>query len=193
MNTKKVFSLLFVFSFLISVSQAQKCVAIETDLGTMDVKLYDETPLHRDNFVKLVESGYYNGTLFHRVIKNFMIQGGDPDSKNATAGQPLGMGGPGYTVPAEIKREFSHKKGALAAARQGDQVNPQKRSSGSQFYIVHNNAGTPHLDGEYTVFGEVIKGLDVIDKIANQKVDGRDRPEKDVQMKMRMIACPSKK
>ena len=111
-------------------------VKIQTTLGDIVVRLYDETPLHRDNFAKLAKEGYYDGTLFHRVIKDFMIQGGDPDSKNAPAGKHLGMGGPGYTIDAEIKEGIYHKRGALAAARLGDEANPQRRSSGSQFYIV---------------------------------------------------------
>ena len=154
-------------------------VLFQTTMGNIKLKLYDETPLHRDNFVKLVESGFYNGLLFHRVISDFMIQGGDPDSKNAPAGTRLGSGSPGYTIPAEILPQFKHKKGALAAARTN---NPERVSSGSQFYIVHNNAGTPHLDGQYTVFGETIEGFDVIDKIASVKKDAADRPEVDVKI-----------
>jgi peptidyl-prolyl cis-trans isomerase B (cyclophilin B) len=148
----------------------------------MKIKLYNETPLHRDNFIKLVNEKYYDGLLFHRVIKDFMIQCGDPNSRNAPAGQQLGMGGPGYTIPAEILPQFKHKKGAVAAARMGDQVNPKKESSGSQFYIVHNNNGTPHLDGAYTVFGEVIEGMDVIDKIATVNTGAADRPIEDVKI-----------
>jgi peptidyl-prolyl cis-trans isomerase B (cyclophilin B) len=169
-------------------SQNQKAKATETivllktTMGDMKIKLYNETPLHRDNFIKLVNEKYYDGLLFHRVINNFMIQGGDPESRNAPAGKQLGMGGPGYTIAAEILPQFSHKKGAVAAARMGDQVNPKKESSGSQFYIVHNNNGTPHLDGAYTVFGEVIAGLDVIDKIANVKTAPGDRPIEDVKI-----------
>ena len=160
-------------------------ISMETTLGKLILVLYNETPLHRDNFKKLTEDGYYDGLLFHRVIKDFMIQGGDPDSKNALAGQQLGMGGPGYTIPAEILPQFKHKKGALAAARTN---NPKKESSGSQFYIVHNNNGTPHLDGQYTVFGEVIEGLDVIDAIANVKTAPGDRPIEDVRIiKMTVI------
>ncbi len=157
-------------------------VLLKTSMGDMKIKLYNETPLHRDNFIKLVNEKYYDGLLFHRVIKDFMIQGGDPNSKDATAGQQLGMGGPGYTIPAEILSQFTHKKGAVAAARMGDQVNPKKESSGSQFYIVHNSNGTPHLDGAYTVFGEVIEGMDVIDKIANVKTGRADRPVEDVKI-----------
>ncbi|MDR2407110.1 MAG: peptidylprolyl isomerase [Bacteroidales bacterium] len=157
-------------------------VLLKTTMGNMKIKLYNETPLHRDNFIKLVNEKYYDGLLFHRVINNFMIQGGDPNSRNAPAGQQLGMGGPGYTIPAEILPQFKHKKGAVAAARMGDQVNPKKESSGSQFYIVHNNDGTPHLDGAYTVFGEVIKGMDVIDKIANVQTGTADRPTVDVKI-----------
>ena len=195
--------------------QGQK-VLISTDYGNMTVLLYDGTPKHRDNFIKLIKEGFYNGTLFHRVIKDFMIQGGDPDSKNAKAGQQLGVGGPGYTVEAEFRPEYYHKKGALAAARQGDQMNPERRSSGSQFYVVQgkkitapelNNmvqstgatytsdqinayqtiGGTPFLDNQYTVFGEVIDGLNVIDKIAAIKTGAANRPEKDIKMTITII------
>ena len=238
-------------------------VQIKTSLGDITVRLYDETPLHRDNFIKLAKEGYYNGTLFHRVIKNFMIQGGDPDSKGAAAGVQLGTGGPGYTVPAEfVYPQYFHKKGALAAARQSDQVNPEKKSSGSQFYIVTGEVysagkltqlekpleqrmlqsifdslvvenrdkilqlrrnrdqagiaaiqeqlqkdtfakakemgkpkftdaqreayttvgGTPFLDNDYTVFGEVEEGMDVIDAIQNVATGSGDRPSTDVVM-----------
>lgn len=186
-------------------------VKIETTKGIITVKLYNETPLHRDNFVKLVEEKYYDGLLFHRVINSFMIQGGDPDSRNAKQGQMLGNGGPDYTIPAEFNSQLIHKKGALAAARTADQVNPEKRSSGSQFYIVQGNVyndnqlqyfssqtkrqytdaqkeiyktlgGTPHLDGAYTVLGEVVTGLDIIDAIAAVKTDGANRPMEDVKI-----------
>jgi len=157
-------------------------ILLETTLGNIKLKLYDETPLHRDNFVKLVTEGYYDGLLFHRVINNFMIQGGDPDSKNAKPGQTLGNGGPGYTIPAEILPQFTHKKGALAAARMGDQVNPKKESSGSQFYIVHSESGTQHLNGAYTVYGETIEGFDVIDKIATVQTGANNRPVEDVKI-----------
>jgi len=160
-------------------SGSETIVLMKTTLGDMKIKLYNETPQHRDNFIKLVNGKFYDGLLFHRVIKDFMIQGGDPDSRNAPPGKQLGMGGPGYTLPAEILPQFKHKKGALAAARTN---NPERRSSGSQFYIVHNNAGTPHLDGAYTVFGEVFEGLDVIDKIAAVRTLPGDRPEVDVKI-----------
>ena len=239
-------------------------VKIETTLGDIIVRLYDETPIHRDNFVKLVKEGYYDGTLFHRVIKDFMIQGGDPDSKGAPAGKMLGVGGPDYTLEAEIKDNLYHKRGALAAARQGDEVNPERRSSGSQFYIVwgqvfkesqlgqlgkqirmqkvqdvfndlakahrdeimqmrreRNRAGlqelqdqliaeaenkvgkqgltdqqmqlystvggTPHLDGQYTVFGEVEEGLNVVEQIQNTATGRGDRPTNDIDMRMTII------
>ena len=239
-------------------------VKIETTLGDITVRLYDETPIHRDNFVKLVKEGYYDGTLFHRVIKDFMIQGGDPDSKGAPAGKMLGVGGPDYTLEAEIKNNLYHKRGALAAARQGDEVNPERRSSGSQFYIVwgqvykenqlnqlgkqirmqkvqdvfnalakarreeimqmrreRNRAGlqelqdqliaeaenkvgkqgltdeqmqlystvggTPHLDGQYTVFGEVEEGLNVVEQIQNTATGRADRPTNDIDMRMTII------
>ena len=239
-------------------------VKIETTLGDITVRLYDETPIHRDNFIKLVKEGYYDGTLFHRVIKDFMIQGGDPDSKGAPAGKMLGVGGPDYTLEAEIKDNLYHKRGALAAARQGDEVNPERRSSGSQFYIVwgqvykenqlnqlgkqirmqkvqdafndlakarreeimqmrreRNRAGlqelqdqliaeaenkvgkqgltdqqmqlystiggTPHLDGQYTVFGEVEEGLNVVEQIQNTATGRADRPTNDIDMRMTII------
>lgn len=194
-----------------------KCrVEIRTEYGNMVVELYDGTPQHRDNFIKLAEEGYYDGLLFHRVIKQFMIQGGDPNSRNAAPGQPLGMGGPDYTIPAEFVDSLIHLKGALAAARTGDQVNPQKRSSGSQFYIVQGqpltedmltmiesrkgfrytkaqrdaylqHGGTPFLDRDYTVFGRIVEGLDVIDKIAAVPTDRQDRPEKDVSMSITVV------
>lgn len=237
-------------------------VTIKTTEGDITVRLYDETPRHRDNFLKLAQEGYYNGTLFHRVIKNFMIQGGDPNSKGAPAGVQLGTGGPDYTIPAEIQPQFIHKRGALAAARQGDEVNPERASSGSQFYIVwgqvYNDGqigqlarqlqmqaeqsifnrlagehrkeimdlrrnrdqaglmelqndliaqtqaimaeqggaalteaqkqtyttigGTPHLDGQYTVFGEVEEGLDVVEKIQGTETMPGDRPKQDIQI-----------
>ena len=163
-------------------SEKEVIVLMKTSMGDMKIKLYNETPLHRDNFVKLVKEKFYDGLLFHRVIRDFMIQGGDPDSKNAPAGKQLGMGGPGYTVPAEILPQFKHKKGALAAARMGDQMNPAKASSGSQFYIVHNADRCSSLNGGYTVFGEVIEGLEVIDKIATVKTNPGDRPAEDVKI-----------
>jgi peptidyl-prolyl cis-trans isomerase B (cyclophilin B) len=161
---------------------AEPVFDIVTSLGTIRIKLYNETPKHRDNFVKLATSGYYDGVLFHRVIKDFMIQTGDPDSKNAKPETRLGVGGPDYKIDAEILPKFKHKKGAVAAARQGDQVNPEKKSSGSQFYIVHNQNGTPFLDGAYTVFGETISGLDVVDKIATVQTGQGDRPVTDVKI-----------
>ena len=240
-------------------------VKIQTMLGDIVVRLYDETPIHRDNFIKLAKEGYYDGTLFHRVIKDFMIQGGDPDSKGAPAGKMLGVGGPDYTLEAEIKDGLFHKRGALAAARQGDQVNPERRSSGAQFYIVwgqvynegqlrqfskqlkmqrmqdifnqlaaarkaeimqmrreRNRAGlqelqdqlaaeaekqaagytglseeqqriystvggTPHLDGQYTVFGEVEQGLDVVEMIQGTATGRGDRPIDDIEMRVSVI------
>jgi len=206
------FTLIFLIlaSFFTSNSYAQsKKVLIETNKGNITIMLYDETPQHRDNFIKLVNDGFYEGLLFHRVINHFMIQGGDPDSKDAKPKTVLGGGGPGYNVPAEFVSKYYHKKGALAAAREGDNVNPNKESSGSQFYIVHGRTfsdndldnietrmnknftdeqretyktkgGSPHLDGDYTVFGEVIEGLDIIDKIAAVRVGKNDRPIEDV-------------
>jgi cyclophilin family peptidyl-prolyl cis-trans isomerase len=166
---------------------AQKKFVIHTDYGDMKGVLYNETPKHRDNFVKLVNSGFYDGTLFHRVILGFMIQGGDPDSKTAKAGQALGMGGPGYTVPAEFNTKFTHKRGALAAARLGDGQNPEKASSGSQFYIVEPEAGAHFLDNQYTVFGEITSGFEVITKIASAPKDKSDRPTKDIKMTIKIV------
>lgn len=240
-------------------------VKIQTTLGDITVRLYDETPLHRDNFLKLVKEQFYDGTLFHRVIKGFMIQGGDPESREAKPGAQYGTGGPGYTIEAEIKPGLFHKRGALAAARLGDDMNPERRSSGSQFYIVwgkvynegqmaglakqmemmaqqtifsrlaaENKArimemrrnrdqagllalqdelvarakaeakeqgglseeqkqiystlgGTPHLDGQYTVFGEVVEGLDVVEKIQSVKTLRGDRPVEDVTMTVETV------
>ena len=149
---------------------------IKTTDGTMTVKLYADTPLHRDNFVKLAKSGFYDGLLFHRVIKGFMIQGGDPFTRDTAKVAQYGTGGPGYTIPAEIVPGKTHKKGALAAARKGDIANPMKESSGSQFYIVQSEDGCRHLDGEYTIFGETIDGFKVIDDIASVQTDQRGLP-----------------
>jgi cyclophilin family peptidyl-prolyl cis-trans isomerase len=199
----------------------KKDVELVTTKGNIRLRLYDSTPLHRDNFLKLVKQHYYDSVLFHRVIQNFMIQAGDPDSKTAAAGKPLGNGGPGYTVPAEIKPAYFHRKGVLAAARRGDESNPQRASSGSQFYIVkgriHTDAsldsvetyrlkrkipaelrevyktvgGSPHLDQSYTIFGEVVSGLDVVDSIAavpTSKGQDRDRPLTDMKIiKARLV------
>lgn len=193
-----------------------KDVELVTDKGTMVIRLSDSTPLHRDNFLKLVKQGFYDSILFHRVIKNFMIQAGDPDSKRAKPGESLGDGGPEYTVPAEFRTTFFHRKGVVAAARTGDDVNPLKASSGAQFYIVQGKifndvgldsverfrlkgrklpaahravyktvGGAPHLDQNYTIFGEVIKGMNVIDSIATVATSGRsggDRPLQDVKI-----------
>ncbi len=188
-------------------------VLISTAMGDMVVKLYNSTPQHRDNFLKLVNEKFYDSLLFHRVISGFMIQGGDPQSKNAAPGVMLGMGDVGYTIPAEFVDTLFHKKGALCAARTS---NPQKASSGCQFYIVQGRVmtndqvqmleaqrgitlnakqkeayttigGTPQLDRDYTVYGEVIKGLDVLDKIAAVKTAPGDRPLEDVRMKMTLL------
>lgn len=182
---------------------------IYTNLGNMKVGLYKETPKHTANFIKLAHEKYYDGLLFHRIIKNFMIQGGDPDSRNASANKELGNGGPDYEINPEFVQGIYHKKGALAAARLGDDENPEKKSSGSQFYIVQGRTfsseqlnklsakmgktfspqqistystvgGTPHLDGDYTIFGEVIEGLEILDKIAIVQTGNLDRPVKDV-------------
>lgn len=157
--------------------------SIVTNMGTIKVKLYSKTPKHRDNFAKLALSGFYDGILFHRVINGFMIQGGDPLSKDASKQGSWGTGGPGYNVPAEFVKEYRHKKGALAAARRGDAANPMKESSGSQFYLVQDAAACAPLDGDYTVYGETIEGLDVIDRIAAVPVNNRDVPNEPVVIK----------
>lgn len=220
-STGLVFTFLTVFVFAqqeikIKKKDRKRDIELVTNYGNIILHLYDSTPLHRDNFIRLVKSGFYDSTLFHRVINNFMIQGGDPDSKHAKPGQPLGNGGPKYTVPAEFRVSIFHKKGVLAAARESDDINPQKASSSSQFYIVQGRkftdgaldtleirrlggrkipadqrevyktiGGTPHLDQNYTVFGEVVSGLDVVDKIAatpTSKDEDRDRPLEDVRI-----------
>lgn len=195
-------------------------VRIETSVGNIRVALSDDTPLHRDNFLKLVREGFYNGTLFHRCIKNFMIQGGDPDSKNAEPGQLLGDGEVGYTIPAEFDLPYLyHWRGALAAAREPDDVNPEQESSGCQFYIVYGKkqaaadikkvrvmleekgieltpqmvddyymrGGTPHLDGQYTVFGEVIEGMEVVKAIQAVATDENDRPLTDIVIRRMVV------
>ena len=163
---------------------AEPVFDIVTNMGTIRVKLYSQTPLHRDNFVKLASEGFYDGILFHRVINGFMIQTGDPLTKDPANKAKFGTGGPedGHEIPAEIVPGHSHIKGALAAARKGDQANPMKNSSGSQFYIVENPEACKHLDGEYTIFGETVSGFDVIDKIAAVQTDRRDRPVNPVKI-----------
>lgn len=220
MSRKYVFSLvlaLVVSALSLPAGAAKKekrsVVRLETSAGNIRIALSDLTPIHRDNFLTLVEQGYYDGILFHRVIEDFMIQAGDPDSRNAPKDSLLGNGGPGYTLPAEIVfPELFHVRGSVAAAREGDDVNPEFRSSGSQFYIVWGQrqrpadlkkaksyleergieldrfmisdyqmyGGTPHLDGTYTVFGEVIEGLDVVEAIQKCPTDANDRPLEDV-------------
>ncbi|HEY8402637.1 MAG TPA: peptidylprolyl isomerase [Cytophagaceae bacterium] len=166
-------------------------ITISTEFGDMIVLLYEQTPQHKKNFIKLAKEGYYDSTTFHRVIDDFMIQGGDPNSKDDNPNND-GMGGPGYTIPAELVG-LKHVRGAVAAARTGDNVNPKRESSGSQFYIVENHNGTPHLDNAYTVFGQVVEGLDVIDKIAEQKCDVRNRPLKDIRMTVKVKEMKVKK
>lgn len=213
-----IMSMAVSFSFgqkdsVVNKKDQKKDVLLQTNYGDIVVRLSDSTPLHRDNFLKLVKTGYYDSVLFHRVIKNFMIQAGDPNSKNAKPGEPLGNGGPDYTIPAEFRPGLFHKKGVIAAARDN---NPEKASSGSQFYIVQGKiftdagldsietfrlkgrkipaeqrevykqiGGTPQLDQNYTVFGEVVKGLEVVDKIASvetSKGNDRDRPLEDARI-----------
>ena len=212
------------FVLLISIlslfaCQKERRVVMETTMGVIELKLYDQTPLHRDNFLSLVKEGAYDSLLFHRVIRDFMIQGGDPDSKEAAPGVLLGEGDRPYTVPAEFRLEegIYHRRGVLAAARESDDVNPEQRSSAMQFYIVWGRVfddegldkvqermdrqtggrvrltpemretyksigGTPHLDGQYTVFGEVTRGLEVVDAIQNVATDENDRPLEDVRI-----------
>lgn len=216
---KKILLFLCTFSILSAFAAKPKnqYVRIKTEFGECIIKLYNQTPLHRDNFLKLVKSGYYNGVLFHRVINNFMIQGGDPDSKNAKPDSLLGEGGPKYTIPAEFNDSLFHKKGVLGAAREGDDVNPAKASSGSQFYLVQGKVftdqqldnleekrlkfkipqwqreiyktigGTPHLDRNYTVYGEIVMGLDMVDKIAALPTNKNDRPKQDVKMEVTVL------
>lgn len=155
---------------------------IVTTEGTIRVKLYSKTPKHRDNFCKLAREHYYDSLLFHRVINGFMIQTGDPLTRDSSKVELYGTGGPDYTIPAEFVNEYYHKKGALAAARRGDVANPRKSSSGSQFYIVQDEMNCLHLDGQYTVFGETLEGLDVIDRIAAAETDRYDRPLKDIRI-----------
>lgn len=189
-------------------------VRISTSKGECIIMLYNQTPLHRDNFLKLAKEKFYDGTLFHRVIQNFMIQGGDPDSRTAISGAALGEGDVGYTIPAEFRDSLFHKKGVLAAARDN---NPEKASSGCQFYIVQGKTytdeqldaietkrlqfklpaahravyktlgGSPHLDRNYTAFGEVVKGLELVDSIAVVKTDEKDRPVADVKMEVSIL------
>jgi peptidyl-prolyl cis-trans isomerase B (cyclophilin B) len=273
MKFKYLLLIIGVVIFTSCASEKDYIVTIKTEYGDMHAILYDETPKHKENFIKLIEEGFFDSTLFHRVIKDFMIQGGDPNSKGAKKSASIGNGGPGYTIPAEFNKDLFHVKGSLSAARQGDQTNPKKESSGSQFYIVQGKVlteeeltvdlntlgraaqqmmqqpkfdsikqvciqiyqtegpeaygkqlielkdliasemqvniskdinpdrlkayttigGAPHLDDEYTVFGKVIDGLEIIDKIADQKTDRADRPIEDVMMKMTVEELSKKK
>lgn len=216
MNTIKTLAFCLILASIFSCNQAEKItyVEVETEFGNMKIELYNSTPIHRDNFIKLANDGFYDGLLFHRVIKGFMVQGGDPKSKDAKPEQRLGSGGPGYQIDAEIGAP--HFKGTLAAARTGGPQNPEKRSSGSQFYLVQGQVqtdqmldamekrsnikynpsqrekyktigGTPMLDNDYTVYGEVVEGMDVIDKIAEVPTANGDRPLQDVKMKVRIL------
>lgn len=213
---KKLFLLILLLSTVTAFAKRPNhYVRIKTAYGDCIIRLYNETPGHSDNFIKLVKKGFYNGTLFHRVIQNFMIQGGDPDSKKAKPGAELGNGDVGYTVPAEFRDSLFHKRGVLAAAR--DDI-PSKASSGCQFYIVEGKrftdeeldkleqtrlkgrkippseraiyksvGGVPHLDQNYTVYGEVVTGIDMVDRIAAVKKDAKDRPLQDVQMVVELL------
>lgn len=164
----------------------EKVIEITTQFGSMYIWLFKATPLHRANFIKLTESKFYDSTTFHRVIPGFMIQGGDPNSKDNNPNND-GQGGPDYTIPAEFVDSFKHDRGMIAAARMGDQVNPKKASSGSQFYICSSKEQTHFLDGQYTVFGYVMKGMNVLDSIEQQKVNYYDRPYKDIKMTLKTI------
>lgn len=206
--------LILTLAILSACNSGPTYAVIETEFGNMKVELYDSTPIHKENFIKLAKEGFYDDLLFHRVIKGFMIQGGDPKSRGAEPSARLGGGGPGYTIEAEIGSP--HFKGTLAAARTGNASNPEKRSSGSQFYVVQGSpqseaqlastakrkgitytdsqrkkyaevGGRPDLDMEYTVFGEVVEGMDVIDKLAAVETAPGDRPLKDVKMKIRIL------
>lgn len=157
-------------------------ITLTTRLGDITLILFDETPFHKENFIKLAKTGFYNESTFHRVLKNFMIQGGDPNSKPEGKHDEIGRGGPGYTLPAEFKSHLKHDRGMLAAARMGDNVNPEKASSGSQFYIVQSTRGAHHLDGGYTIFGKVVKGMEVVDAIADQPVNQMGMPENEIRM-----------
>jgi len=167
-------------------------VTIHTSFGDIALILFDETPKHKENFLKLSKEGFYDSTTFHRIIDNFMIQGGDPNSKDDDKTND-GSGGPGYTVPAEFVTELTHVQGVIAAARQPDNVNPKKASNGSQFYIVENKDGYHPLDKKYTVFGQVIKGIEVVEKIAEQKKDRRNKPIEDIKMTMTVKKMSKKK
>lgn len=214
MNRIFTFILCFCCLSAFSAKPKHQYIRIKTDKGECIIQLYNETPKHRDNFIKLTKSKVLNGTLFHRIIKDFMIQGGDPDSKKAIAGAELGNGTVGYTIPAEFRDSLFHKKGALGAARDD---NPGKESSGSQFYIVQGKkftdeqlntveekrlkfklpewqreiyktlGGSPHLDRNYTVFGEVVKGLEMVDVIAVVERDAKDRPLVDISMTITLL------
>jgi len=157
-------------------------VLLETTEGNIRIQLYNETPRHRDNFLKLVGEHFYDSLLFHRVIPDFMIQGGDPDSRHAEPGALLGEGDLPYKLEPEIRPEIRHKYGSVAAAREGDEENPERLSSACQFYIVTRKRGTPHLDGAYTIFGEVTEGMDVANRIQRKIRDDDDRPVHDVRI-----------
>ncbi|MCB0494633.1 MAG: peptidylprolyl isomerase [Cyclobacteriaceae bacterium] len=189
----KTFLSLLIITFLAGGPKGKdEVVTVHTQLGNISIILFDETPNHKANFLKLAKDGFYDGTTFHRVMDDFMIQGGDPNSKDDNPSND-GMGGPGYTIPAEFVNGLIHVKGAVAAARQNDRVNPEKASSGSQFYIVENEEGAHFLDNKYTVFGQVIKGMDVVEKIAKVEKDGRNRPLKDIKMTMTVKRMLKKK
>lgn len=191
-----LWGLLVLLSTTVSMAQRKSrkdyLVTIETEQGTMRLVLFEDTPQHRKNFLKLVKDRFYDGTTFHRVIDGFMIQGGDVNSKDDNPSND-GSGDIGYTIPAEMLPHHKHVYGALSAARLGDQMNPQKASSGSQFYLVENQEGVPFLDNNYTVYGQVIDGLAIIDRIADVPKDFRDRPLSDIKMKVTAKKMKKKK
>ncbi len=181
-TTQAIDSLLSDLKFNPDSLTSETLFEIKTNVGSMIIKLYDQTPLHKENFIKLASEGFYDSLLFHRVIANFMIQTGDPITKDTSREEEFGTGGPGYTIPAEFVEAYTHKIGALAAARTGDIANPKKNSSGSQFYIVHNANNCMHLNGEYTIFGETVEGLEIIDLIASSQTYYNDRPIDDIRI-----------
>lgn len=187
-----ILSLLLIFFLGNGPKGKDEVVTISTSFGDITVLLFDKTPLHKENFLKLAKEGFYDGTTFHRIIDRFMIQGGDPNTKDDDKTND-GSGNPGYTVPAEFIEEYTHDRGVIAAARQQDRFNPKKASNGSQFYIVENEDGYHSLDGKYTVFGKVINGFDVVEKIAVQKKDGRDKPLEDIKMSVTVKKMSKKK
>lgn len=192
MKKLKIILGLLALGLLASCAKREPVVFINTDFGEIVLVLHDQTPEHKKNFLKLAKGGFYDGTTFHRVIDNFMIQGGDPNSKDDNKTND-GRGSPGYKIPAEFDNNLTHIQGAVAAARQPDQVNPEKESNGSQFYIIEPESGYHFLDGEYTVFGQVVSGLEVVQNIAEQPKDRNNRPLDDIKMTMKVKTMSKKR